>query len=461
MKTNFDLPIKFRLCVRTIQAAARPNELPQRDTKSISYGKRVNLCPKDQRVIPPGASSATTTFTPRQFNPSSVCHKCNQQKCPQMSYQRPPFWRIPQNKPDPATFTARTKKRVQFVDEAVTLGSPAYGELVRGDIITKIQDYDSRDLRHEDAQHLFKNAGNKIKVVVQRNNAVAKESLSNGSSRCSSTVPPLSPVSQLSPIPQHINLPYRNVSPAGARHQAPYESLPQTVFPHYNESGGYEAPQLSPRPSSTASFSPQPSRDYQMEVQEEANTILNQPYRTTPLILPGAKVKKDSGPTESYLRHHPNPAMRAPPQHDFQDVLMKQKVADTIHRIVGDDGTKVVHKQFNSPIGLYSNDNIEKTIQQSSPNSVPYKRTVLFDPLKSETYRAIQEESYDVGNAHEVPQPVQTKVFHPQSRGVPQKKPTATYPPVSPTYAVGDPNEIHQSGSFKRLMFSVLGDTSY
>uniref|UniRef100_A0A1L8DV65 Putative class e vacuolar protein-sorting machinery protein hse1 isoform x2 n=1 Tax=Nyssomyia neivai TaxID=330878 RepID=A0A1L8DV65_9DIPT len=175
--------------------------------------------------------------------------------------------------------------------------------------------------------------------------------------------------------------------------------------------------------------------------------IQHQPYRTTPLILPGAKVKRDSGPTESYLRHHPNPAMRAPPHHDFQDVLMKQKV---------------VNKQFNSPIGLYSNDNIEKAyIQQSSANSVPYKRTVLFDPLKSETYRAIQEDNYDVGNSHEVPQPVQTKVFQPTTRAVPQKKPTATYPPVSPTYAMGDPNEIHQSGSFKRLMFSVLGDTSY
>ncbi|XP_055700839.1 PDZ and LIM domain protein 3 isoform X18 [Phlebotomus papatasi] len=197
----------------------------------------------------------------------------------------------------------------------VTLGSPAYGELVRGDIITKIQDYDSRDLRHEDAQHLFKNAGNKIKVVVQR-----------------------------------------NVSPAGARHQSPYESLPQTVFPHVNESGGYEAPQLSPRPPSSTSFSPQPTRDYQLEAQEEASVILNQPYRTTPLILPGAKVKRDTGPTESYLRHHPNPAMRAPPHHDFQDALMKQKV---------------VHKQFNSPIGLYSENNIEKTIQQSAPNSVP------------------------------------------------------------------------------------------
>ncbi|XP_055700826.1 LIM domain-binding protein 3 isoform X6 [Phlebotomus papatasi] len=325
----------------------------------------------------------------------------------------------------------------------VTLGSPAYGELVRGDIITKIQDYDSRDLRHEDAQHLFKNAGNKIKVVVQRNNLVAGQTLSNGSSRCSSTIP-LSPL-QLSPIPPHSNLPYRNVSPAGARHQSPYESLPQTVFPHVNESGGYEAPQLSPRPPSSTSFSPQPTRDYQLEAQEEASVILNQPYRTTPLILPGAKVKRDTGPTESYLRHHPNPAMRAPPHHDFQDALMKQKV---------------VHKQFNSPIGLYSENNIEKTIQQSAPNSVPYKRTVLYDPLKSETYRAIQEETYDVGNPHEVPQPVQTKVFHPTSRGVPQKKPVAVYPPVSPNNAM-DPNDIHQSGSFKRLMYSVLGDTSY
>uniref|UniRef100_A0A1B0GM84 Uncharacterized protein n=1 Tax=Phlebotomus papatasi TaxID=29031 RepID=A0A1B0GM84_PHLPP len=67
-----------------------------------------------------------------------------------------------------------------------------------------------------------------------------------------------------------------NVSPAGARHQSPYESLPQTVFPHVNESGGYEAPQLSPRPPSSTSFSPQPTRDYQLEAQEEASVILNQ-----------------------------------------------------------------------------------------------------------------------------------------------------------------------------------------
>lgn len=50
-----------------------------------------------------------------------------------------------------------------------------------------------------------------------------------------------------------------------------------------------------------------------------------------------------------------------------------------------------------------------------------YKKTLVYDPSKSETYRAIQEEGY--GNAdytQEVTVPVQTKVFHP-NRMVPGK----------------------------------------
>ena len=42
------------------------------------------------------------------------------------------------------------------------------GEVRRGDIIKKIAEYDSRDLRHEDAQTLFRNAGNTISLVVER-----------------------------------------------------------------------------------------------------------------------------------------------------------------------------------------------------------------------------------------------------------------------------------------------------
>lgn len=47
-------------------------------------------------------------------------------------------------------------------------GTAAQRELMRGDIITKIDDYDARDLRHEDAQNLFRNAGNNIRLAIQR-----------------------------------------------------------------------------------------------------------------------------------------------------------------------------------------------------------------------------------------------------------------------------------------------------
>ncbi|XP_037905229.1 uncharacterized protein LOC119647941 isoform X9 [Hermetia illucens] len=191
-----------------------------------------------------------------------------------------------------------------------------------------------------------------------------------------------------------------------------------------------------------------------------------QPYRTTPLILPGAKVKKDVMPTESYLRHHPNPAVRAAPSHDYHDVLMKQKVADSVlHRVVGEDAAsgKVAHRQFNSPIGLYSDSNIENTIRQT----VPYKRTVVYDPSKSETYRAVQEEGYG-DRVTEIPVPVQTKVFHP-NRMVPGKKPVSPRPIPHPNSGIyshvntmgHNATDIPQSGSFKRLMYSVLGETDY
>jgi len=155
-----------------------------------------------------------------------------------------------------------------------------------------------------------------------------------------------------------------------------------------------------------------------------------QPYRSTPLILPGAKCNLQRNlPTDSYLRHHPNPQMRGPPTHDFADIQMKQKVADSVLQRYGGDqsqnGPNLVHKQFNSPIGLYSDNLIESTIkstvspsqsvasansssvpspngtlsrqhsQQNRPTKIQgYKKTVVYDPLKSETYRALQENSF-------------------------------------------------------------------
>ncbi|XP_023298192.1 PDZ and LIM domain protein 4 isoform X3 [Lucilia cuprina] len=244
----------------------------------------------------------------------------------------------------------------------VQVGSPAFGEVLRGDIISKIRDYDARDVSHADAQMLFRTAGNEINLVVHRDNKIAyTQGLSGDSSRSESAL--------LSTSPEQY--PHRAPSPflpgPGQYERAlqvPVDTLPHTVFPKLNASGGYVPP------PENSTFTPMPTRDHQQDVAEEQAAIVNQPYRTTPLVLPGAKVKKDAPTTESYLRHYPNPAVRAHPHHDYHDSVMKQRVADTmLHRVVGQDADsgKVFHKQFNSPIGLYSDNNIESTIRQTVP----------------------------------------------------------------------------------------------
>ncbi|VEN37994.1 unnamed protein product [Callosobruchus maculatus] len=75
---------------------------------------------------------------------------------------------------------------------------------------------------------------------------------------------------------------------------------------------------------SHASYPKVNPKDYLRDDDRQEESAMMWPYRTTPLVLPGAKVKREP-PTESYLRHHPNPSFRAPPHHT-PDYLLKQKV---------------------------------------------------------------------------------------------------------------------------------------
>nr|XP_021201041.2 PDZ and LIM domain protein 7 isoform X3 [Helicoverpa armigera] len=368
----------------------------------------------------------------------------------------------------------------------VTPGAPAGRELVRGDIIAKIDDYDARDLRHEDAQNLFRNAPKQIKLVVQRGGASAHlyslprspgsfvgrvptptfyhefaEDVDREGPRGSGT-----PMAPRSPIPNAAAPPYRTPSPQiGSNWRGP-ESLPRTPVPSHGPAGPaglaqYTYPVQVEGEYRTLMLSPSSTRTD--ETFDES--IQSQPYRTTPLVLPGAKVRREPGPTESYLRHHPNPAMRAPPSHDYRDTLMRQKVAESVlQRVVGEDANKMVHKQFNSPINLYSEQNIANSIrQQTSP--LPHKPTVVYDPAQSDTFRALQEEGLgDV--VHEVPTPVVPKVFTapPVKKGpVPRPVKPEEKPKGKQTTFVNSLHEEHiqQSNSFKRLMYNVLGDTEF
>ncbi|XP_018300421.1 PDZ and LIM domain protein 3 isoform X5 [Mycetomoellerius zeteki] len=282
--------------------------------------------------------------------------------------------------------------------------------LQKGDMIKKIDDYDARDVRHVDAQNLLQNSET-IKLVIER-------------------------YKQPKEYPQE--LPKSPVRPPSVEE---YRSTPTPEF--------------------TLRSSIIMPREHLDEIREE-KIHLSQPYRTTPLVLPGAKVKKDAPLGECYLRHHPNPMIRAAPHHyepAHPEVAMKHKVAETVlQRVVGpNEVPKIVHKQFNSPIGLYSDQNIADTIKCQA-SAVPLKKPVKYDPSKSEAYKALQEEEFG-DQVQEVRQPARTGVFTPQ-------KSNRMYqaPPKSPAYMTvldDDGEKIHQSNSFKRIMYSVLGQTEF
>ncbi|XP_043668778.1 PDZ and LIM domain protein 3 isoform X7 [Vespula pensylvanica] len=297
-------------------------------------------------------------------------------------------------------------------------------ELQRGDVIKKIDDYDTRDVRHVDAQYLLQNS-ERIKLVVERSEH------SRASRIDTSTTSPMIIGSIIGERAAVTSL----AKPARTPGELPKSPVPPPSFEEY-----------IPSPIPSDRF--QPAHEHLDEVREE-RVYLSQPYRTTPLVLPGAKVKKDAPLGECYLRHHPNPMIRAAPHHyepAHPEVAMKQKV---------------VHKQFNSPIGLYSEQNIADTIKCQA-SAIPPKMSVKYDPSKSEAYKALQEEALG-DTVQEVRQPARTGVFSPQKANynrIPHARPKS--PAGSYVNVLDDDGEkIHQSNSFKRIMYSVLGQTDY
>ena len=277
----------------------------------------------------------------------------------------------------------------------VGFGSPADGVLQRGDIITKVGNYDARDIRHQDAQHLFRNAGSNVKVVVQRENP-SRLNTSTASSRASS----------------------HNYSPL-------------SVSPHLSPRGGN-------LPTSPGAYSP-------------AGSALT-PVYTAPFTA--------IDDNYFYVHELGGKRNRGKGEEGNLDVHVTKQVANSVlERIsTGDPNKQVVHKQFNSPIGLYSDSAIADTLQKQT-GVAPVRKNVKFNPAESEAYKALQEEQLgDV--VQEVPVPPMSKVFTP-NKTTPASKGYQKPATVIVNQSNSEPEVIHQSNSFKRLMWSVMSESSY
>lgn len=314
-----------------------------------------------------------------------------------------------------------------LVIQKVTFGSPAEGELFRGDIILRVRGTDASQLSHQKATDLIVKAGSTLKLVVARPTSPAGYSI------------PTSPVPQVG-------------RPAVDGNAFLYKPLPTTQFGN----------QQRQRRCSTESYTSTTSSD------TEKDNITNQPYRSIPLILPGAKVTKDI-PVGSYLRFDPlSRRTNTPPNvmGRLGDPFMLSKVQEAIIEAAHSssnmssprrtptpdigvyNGNQVVLKQYNSPIHMYSNQAIVETIAEQT-KAMKYSADVdLLENKKisnieqSPTYQLIQEEELRKGKIQECG------------------------PPKEYVYNVlpGEDrckSPIHQSDSFKSIMHDLKGVSDF
>ncbi|XP_042913293.2 PDZ and LIM domain protein 3-like [Parasteatoda tepidariorum] len=311
-----------------------------------------------------------------------------------------------------------------LIVQKVTFGSPSEGELQRGDIILRIRDTDATRLSHKGATDLISKAGSTLKIVVARN--------------ASGMQIPASPTPQLSTMPSGGN-PFI------------YKPLPTTNFAAQRQ-----------RRSSVESFTSTTSSDTEKEA------IINQPYRSIPLILPGAKVTKDI-PVGSYLRFDPlsRSSTSSPSSYDSRlgDPYMLNKVQQAIMEaaqtssgasspgrtptpdFINQNGIPVYLKQYNTPINMYSNQAIVEALaaQSVSSRTPPLNNADMLENKKltnitqSPTYQMIHDEEWKRGKVEEHG-PLEEHVYN-----------------VVPHGGNSYRHEIHQSESFKSIMHDLKG----
>lgn len=367
--------------------------------------------------------------------------------------------------------------REAFIIQRVSVGSPAEGELRRGDVVTQINGHPTSEMSHREGADMIKNAGTKISLVVQR---AGPNSFPPAFQRA--PLPAVAPAAPAAPdASDELHHVVSTVSGKPAAHnfteimQSPVDNLPATVFPS----------------AALASLHPGVKLPEDMDRNRERIIVTHQPYRTTPLVLPGAKVGRDTATTtQSYLAlqtthnpmlwHAPGTAPVAQPA-GANDVVIKQKLeaaAAIVQKKMAaasapatqvaitheaSDGPpqpqhkqELVHRQFNSPLGLYSNESVQEVVAQQS-GLIPPNPARYLDLKNSETLRVLMEE--DDGQSQ--------KAVRRDSRGLREARPAAPGKavPCNPQFKVnvgsGEKEKIAQSYSFKRLMADVLGETDF
>lgn len=386
-----------------------------------------------------------------------------------------------------------------LVIQRVFLGSPSEGDLQRGDVILQVQDRDALNLTHIEAHDLIKSAGSQLRLQVHRLPGAPQSpgAYTPTSPGVGSGGHPLASLPRSTPTPPKAPM-FQPMSP----HRAMMPQPVQQPRKDYCYSPLPTTPILDNQPGPGGFFSPTPRNRADVEVREcrqersrEKAAIVHQGYRTTPLIAPQPKSRHDV-PMGSYLRHVHDPNWRGraevtvpkPVFTNFFPTPTYSKVQaaprgpvhgpSNFERPI-DDNSQLVHHQYNSPMLLYSQRNVDATIKQQTglqtqnlkpslsvntptpagqsgplspggtnlaPAKAGTKLTNIVDITLSPTFQMIQEEEKRCGSPKPEVRPPPGFSRSP----VPPSRPPGFGDQMN---TFGSCKElIHQSGSFKSLM---------
>jgi len=222
-----------------------------------------------------------------------------------------------------------------------------------------------------------------------------------------------------------------------------------------------------------------------LKTQEAAQVVSEalshkQPFRTTPLVTPTPKTINDVQSQQKVTTAATNfgvsrPAERIPPPSPISTLPHQAKNIN-----IGGNQKQILSQQFNSPLNIYSDDAIayEATVNPSIvqantptlnqiqnqyhpgyvPSSKPHlptPRDATFSrPQASETFKLILESEMDKAKDH--PNTIGSEFTKEKQVSRPSSVMSNNSSKTNDPFMMN--NNINQSTSFKRLMYSVLGE---
>lgn len=203
---------------------------------------------------------------------------------------------------------------------------------------------------------------------------------------------------------------YRSVSPMGmasASYSPVSYSLPTTSTS--------VSPMMKPLPRSPntlrrydpASIQDQERQVYDEEKYTEQLAIKTTPYRSQAVVSPKPKTKHDHV-IGSYLKmqHYPDAPVHGSPVPDSylpaQLISNQSKFANAVKQAAPTAEELGFKLTYNSPIGLYSQENAINTLKQTNPMTVKQPvSSVTYDPMKSSS-----NSMYSAAGSGNIPKPV-------------------------------------------------------